>query len=617
MKKACGFFIILLSLPVLWWISTNIRTEINSAKAHEEQIADAIHLPEVQSQLPITLIDQNGQTFSEEYVEWRQPLTLQEIPQIAQEIFIASEDAHFYDHIGFDLSAIVRAVVANSNSNSASQGGSTITQQLVRMRYLSDEKTYERKLTELFYSYELEKEFDKDAILTMYLNESYFSNQVYGIGGAATYYFQKPLQELSVAEIAFIAAIPNNPSLYNPLKNFDKTKARQERLLDTLAASGAITTEDANTYKAETITLNVKNKVQNYPMYSTYVLQELRWLVAEKEGYADRLANTQSEEEKKKIKAQLDNRLNTLFQNGLTIYTALDPNKQAHDEKKMTAILGPGKLQAAGAVIDNKSREVVSIYAGKDYEKYDFHRAYQGTRQPGSAFKPLAVYAPFFETTAHTPDSKVSGGSYCVGSFCPQNYGGFTYGDVSIRTAFRYSYNTSALRLLNTVGIETAFSYLDRFNFRSIVAEDHNYAAASLGGLTYGVTALELADAYTSFIDGSYVLAHSIRKVTAADGTELFSWDTERDQIWSPKTVKYMRSLLADVVANGTGQGVYSRGNYIGAKTGTTNNYRDYWLAGLNDEYTAAVWLGYDKPQSMESLEAYKIHHKLFNVLME
>lgn len=616
MKKACGFFIILLSLPTLWWISTNIRTEINSAKAHEEQIVDAIHLPEVQSQLPVILIDQNGETFSEEYVEWRQPLTLQEIPQIAQEIFIASEDANFYEHIGFDLSAIIRAMVANSNTNSTSQGGSTITQQLVRMRYLSDEKTYERKLTELFYSYELEKEFDKDAILTMYLNESYFSNQVYGIGGAATYYFQKPLQELSVAEIAFIAAIPNNPSLYNPLKNFDKTKARQERLLDTLAASGAITTEDAITYKAETITLNVKNKVQNYPMYSTYVLQELRWLVAEKEGYADRLANTQSEEEKKKIKAQLDNRLKTLFQNGLTIHTALDPNKQAHDEKEMTAILGSGKLQAAGAVIDNKSREVVSLYAGKNYEKFDFHRAFQGTRQPGSAFKPLAVYAPLFETTTSTPDSTVSGGSYCVGSFCPQNYGGFTYGDVSIRTAFRYSYNTSALRLFNTVGIETAFSYLDRFNFRSIVEKDRNYAA-SLGGLTYGVTALELADAYTSFIDGSYVLAHSIRKVTAADGTELYSWDTARDQIWSPKTVKYMRALLADVVTNGTGQGVYSRSNYVGAKTGTTNNYRDYWLAGLNDEYTAAVWLGYDKPQSMENLEAYKIHHQLFNVLIE
>ncbi|SPT96183.1 penicillin-binding protein 4 [Lysinibacillus capsici] len=616
MKKAFGFFIIVLSLPALWWISTNIKTEINIAQAHEEQMTNAIHLPEVEAQLPVTLIDRNGQTFSEEYVEWRQPLSLQEIPQIAQEIFITSEDADFYTHIGFDLSAIIRAVVANSNSNTTSQGGSTITQQLVRMRYLSEEKTYERKLTELFYAYELEKEFDKEAILTMYLNESYFSNQVYGIGGAATYYFQKPLQELSIAEIAFIAAIPNNPSLYNPLKNYDQTKARQERLLDTLAANGAITEGEAKNYKADAITLNVKDKIQSYPMYSTYVLQELKWLIAEKEGYADRLSSTDNEEEKKKIKAQLDIRLNTLFQNGLIIHTALDPTKQQHDEEKMSAILGTSPWQAAGATIENQSREIVSLYAGKNYEKFDFHRAFQGTRQPGSAFKPLAVYAPFFETTSHTPDSIVNGGRYCVGSFCPQNYGGYTYGDVSIRTAFRHSYNTSALRLFQTVGVETAFHYLNRFHFRSIVEKDYNYAA-SLGGLTYGVTALELADAYTSFIDGSYVLAHSIRKVTALDGTELYSWDTQRDQIWAPKTVKYMRELLADVVANGTGQGVYSNSSYVGAKTGTTNDYRDYWLAGLNNEYTAAVWLGYDKPQSMKQLEEYKIHHQLFNVLLE
>lgn len=616
MKKAFGFFIIVLSLPALWWISTNIKTEINIAQAHEEQMTNAIHLPEVEAQLPVTLIDRNGQTFSEEYVEWRQPLSLQEIPQIAQEIFITSEDADFYTHIGFDLSAIIRAVVANSNSNTTSQGGSTITQQLVRMRYLSEEKTYERKLTELFYAYELEKEFDKEAILTMYLNESYFSNQVYGIGGAATYYFQKPLQELSIAEIAFIAAIPNNPSLYNPLKNYDQTKARQERLLDTLAANGAITEGEAKNYKADAITLNVKDKIQSYPMYSTYVLQELKWLIAEKEGYADRLSSTDNEEEKKKIKAQLDIRLNTLFQNGLIIHTALDPTKQQHDEEKMSAILGTSPWQAAGAAIENQSREIVSLYAGKNYEKFDFHRAFQGTRQPGSAFKPLAVYAPFFETTSHTPDSIVNGGRYCVGSFCPQNYGGYTYGDVSIRTAFRHSYNTSALRLFQTVGVETAFHYLNRFHFRSIVEKDYNYAA-SLGGLTYGVTALELADAYTSFIDGTYVLAHSIRKVTALDGTELYSWDTQRDQIWSPKTVKYMRELLADVVANGTGQGVYSNSSYVGAKTGTTNDYRDYWLAGLNNEYTAAVWLGYDKPQSMQQLEEYKIHHQLFNVLLE
>ncbi|GLC90508.1 transglycosylase domain-containing protein [Lysinibacillus piscis] len=616
MKNIFGFVIIILFFPILWWISTSILAELTTAQAHQQQIEKTIHLPEMAAQLPVTLIDRHGQVFSEEYVEWRKPLPLQDIPQIAQEIFIASEDVDFYEHIGFDLSAIIRAVVVNSNTNTSSQGGSTITQQLVRMRYLSEEKTYERKLTELFYAYELEKQFDKEAILSMYLNEAYFSNQVYGIGGAATYYFQKPLQELSIAEIAFIAAIPNNPTLYNPLKNFDNTKARQERLLDILVANGTITQQEATNYKAEAITLTIKNKVQNNPMYSTYVLQELKWLVAEQEGYTELLKNAKTKEEQQNITTQLTNRINYLLQNGITIYTALDPDKQLQDEEQINALLGEGQLQAASVVIDNQTREIVDVYAGKNYEKFDFHRAFQGTRQPGSAFKPLAVYAPLFETTTSTPDSIVNGGRYCIDSFCPQNYGGYLYGDVSIRTAFRHSYNTSALRLFNTVGVETAFSYLDRFHFRSLVAKDHTYATA-LGGLTYGVTPLELADAYTSFIDGSYSPSHSIRKVVAADGTDLYTWDTTRTPIWSPKTVQYMRELLADVVSNGTGQGIYSSSHYVGAKTGTTNDYRDYWLAGLNDHYTAAVWIGYDRPQSMQELEQLQIHHQIFNVLLQ
>ena len=185
-------------------------------------------------------------------------------------------------------------------------------------------------------------------------------------------------------------------------------------------------------------------------------------------------------------------------------------------------------MQAAGAVIENQSREIVSLYAGKNYEKFDFHRAFQGTRQPGL---PLSQWQSMHHFSKRHPIHliRLSMVVVIVWALLPQNYGGYTYGDVSIRTAFRHSYNTSALRLFQTVGVETAFDYLNRFHFRSIVEKDHNYAA-SLGGLTYGVTALELADAYTSFIDGSYVLAHSIRKVTALDGTELYSWDTQRDR---------------------------------------------------------------------------------------
>ena len=268
-------YLVICSIPITIFNWNRSKEEIVTAKTYEEKMEAAISLPQVQTQLPVTLLDHNGNIFSEEYVEWREPLTFDEFPQIVKDIFIYSEDTSFFDHIGFDVSAIARAVMANSSEQSIQQGGSTITQQLVRMRYLTEEKTYERKLIELFYAYELEQMYSKEEILEMYLNEMYFGNQVYGIASAATYYFGRPLQELTIAEIAFIAAIPNNPSLYDPLRNFENTKERQERLIDTLAKNAIVSIAEAENLKAEAIALNVKQKLQQYPAYSTYVLQRI------------------------------------------------------------------------------------------------------------------------------------------------------------------------------------------------------------------------------------------------------------------------------------------------------------------------------------------------------
>ena len=181
------------------------------------------------------MTDRNGRIFAEEYVEWRHPLPLDSIPEFMQQLFLVSEDQGFFEHKGYDVAAIVRAFAVNARSDDMSQGGSTITQQLVRMRFLTTEKTYERKFKELLYAAELEKQSTKEEILEMYLNEMFFGNQVYGIGAAATYYFDRPLDKLNPAEMAFIAAIPNNPSRYDPLRDFEQTKKRQERLLSVLS----------------------------------------------------------------------------------------------------------------------------------------------------------------------------------------------------------------------------------------------------------------------------------------------------------------------------------------------------------------------------------------------
>ncbi len=616
MKQIFGYFLILCSILLLLLVGNEVWKEVAAAKAHEEKIEASIHLPQMQAQLPVTLLDSEGTLFSEEYVEWREPLNYDEFPQIVKDIFIYSEDTAFFHHIGFDVSAIARAVMANSAEKSRQQGGSTITQQLVRMRYLSEEKTYERKLMELFYAYELEQVYEKEEILEMYLNEIYFGHQVYGIASAATYYFGRPLGELSVAQLAFISAIPNNPSLYDPVTKFANTKARQERLLDTLAKNNIISSEEAAVAKQQPIELHIKKKMQHHPAYSTYVLQELRWLVSHTEGFDERLSKTDNTEERNLISLQLDARIDQLLAGGINIYTALLPEKQAADEAAVDQILSPYDIEASAVIIDNETREIVSMFAGKNYEKLNLHRVYQTPRQPGSAFKPLIDYAPAIELLDYTPASTISGAPYCLGNFCPQNYGGGIYGNVSISTAFSWSYNTSALRLLNKVGLEQAFGYIDRFNFRSIVEEDRNYSAA-LGGLTYGVTSLEMADAYTSFIDGSYLPARAIRKVTDLEGNILYEWPDERNVIWSTKTVRHMRTLLSDVVRKGTGAGLSTNTSYIGAKTGTTNDYKDFWLAGLTENYTTAVWIGYDEPRNMQSLEKYRIHFKIFNAIMD
>lgn len=615
-RQIVGYLLIIGCFPLLYWIGDKFWNEVSSAQAHQQQFKEQIQLPEVEIQLPVIMVDRNGNLFSEEYVEWRSPVHLEEIPEVVKNIFILSEDRGFYQHIGFDVTAIMRAVMANAEQNSLEQGGSTITQQLVRMMYLSEEKTYERKLMEIFYAHKLEQLYDKDTILEMYLNEMYFGNQVYGIGSAATYYFQKPLNELSVAEIAFIAAIPNNPSLYDPIKHFDYTKARQERLIDILVAENILTVDEGNQYKQQPIQLSLKQKTQQFPAYSTFVLNEFKQLIAEQEGFKERLDNATTDEEKALIRKELDTKYKELLHSGIVIHTALDPERQERDEQSINSILTVKDLQSSAVVIDNENREIVSVYAGKDYKKWEFHRAYQGTRQPGSSFKPLMVYGPLFETTNYTPSSIVSGGKFCIGNFCPQNYGGAVYGNVSITTAFKYSLNTSAVRLLSNIGIDTAFQYVDQFQFESLVEEDKNYAAG-LGGLTYGVTTFEMADAYTSFIDGNYERSHTIRKVTDQEGNLIYQWQTERKQVWSPKTVQYMRSLLKDVVKSGTGIGVHANSSYIGAKTGTSNDYRDFWLVGLSNEYTVAVWIGYDQPKSMERIENSKIHFKIFNSIID
>ncbi|KAA0944027.1 penicillin-binding protein [Sporosarcina sp. ANT_H38] len=616
MKQFIGFIFILLSIPLLFVVQDAIAVELKNAGSFKDQIGDSIELSSPVINVPVTMKDRNGLIFAEEYIEWRDPLPLSSIPLFARQLFLESEDTGFFEHKGYDIAAIARAFAVNAATDDVSQGASTITQQVVRMRFLSTEKTYERKVTELFYAAELEKQSTKDEILEMYLNEMYFGHQVYGIGAAATFYFSKPLDTLNEAEMAFLAAIPNNPTLYDPLKHFDRTKVRQERLLSVLTKNRVLTTEEAEAHKNTTIKLRLKEKVNGFPAYSTYALAELTDLIAESEGLSKKITNAKDAAEKIALETLVKQRTAEVLSKGVIIETALNPEKQRRDEQTISSLLNPEGVQAGAAVIDNETREIVSVFAGKDYKKADFHRAFQAVRQPGSVLKPLLVYAPLFESSSYTENTPINSSNICIGSYCPTNIGGSVYGNVTVKEAFRQSHNTAAVRLLQIVGIDEAFSFIEPFGFKSITEKDRNYAAA-LGGFSKGMTPIELAGAYSSFIDGKYIPAHAIHAVKDRAGNVLYKWPDEQEEVWSPATVTKIRSMMSDVVLNGTGRGIPYTTSYTGAKTGTTNHYKDLWVGGLNDNYTTSVWVGYDKPQSIKNLSDQKLHLRIFSALLK
>ncbi|WP_404404535.1 transglycosylase domain-containing protein [Jeotgalibacillus malaysiensis] len=611
MRMTIGFTGVLLLVPLCIFLWVEMDKEMKTQAAFQQAVSEKVDVDQIQSNETSFLLDKDGNRFAQGSSGVRLYATDEEIPQFLKDVTVYSEDQNFYDHIGFDAGAIIRAVVKNLVFTHIQQGGSTITQQLARNLYLTQDKTYNRKMTELFYANELEKKLSKDEILSAYLNIIYYSNGVYGIKGASMYYFDKDLHELSKAEMAFLAAIPNNPSKYDPINNFDQAKVRQERLLDVMVLEEMMDREEAEALKAEPITLQQYENTDLYPDYAVYVEYELKQLIAEQEGFKDRLNRAEKSSVREQISQELSQRTNEVLGSGIMIHTALDPALQQKTVAAVNENLPYKGVEGAAVLINNVSREIVGIAGGKNYQKYNFNRAYQAVRQPGSAIKPLIVYGPYIDTFQPFLSQMVNANSFCIDNYCPENYGGVEYGDVSLSRAFLLSLNTPAARLMNETGIDLSFNYLNAFDFDSVQPGDRTLAAAS-GGFTYGMSPLELTDAYTSFIDGSYTPAHAIRMVTDTAGNVLYEWEDKKIPVWSAQTTSKMRELLNTAAVSGTGSPAYLNKPYIGIKTGTTNEWADYWTVGLTDQYTGGVWVGYDLPENMRSIETDRPAHMIW-----
>ena len=606
LRSIIGWFLLILLIPIFVYTLIASGQEAQVMKPLDEVLDEKIDSKLKDSGLVQNsyMYDSDGALISEIVSDHQNRVFVpyKNIPENVKQLFLTSEDRHFFQHKGFDFMGMVRAAATNFKKGGIDQGASTITQQLTRNLYLSHERSFDRKLTELLYSYQLEKKLSKEEIFEKYLNTIYFNNGVYGIGSAASFYFSKPLKSLSLAEMAFICAIPNNPTLYDPLKHFDYTKTRQERLLKELKNAGVISKKEYKKAVKQKIKLDIKEKKDAYPDYTTYVNDEFTKLVSSSEGFDERLKKAKTKEEKKKIEKELSNRITVLLTKGVKIYTALDPAMQNRVVQQVNSKLPYEGVQGGAVVINHQTHQVVAMSGGKDYKKYDYNLAYQAYRQPGSSIKPLLDYGPYIEETGATAGSMIDASRFCSRDYCPNNYNEKTYGTVSLKTAFKYSYNTPAVRMLNQIGVQKGFSYLKPFGFKKIVKEDYLLPSA-LGGFTFGFSPLEMADAYTTFANnGSYTANHAITKVTDLKGKTLFKWKDKPKQVFSIRTNNQMRTLLSAVVKEGTGKKANFGGGYRGGKTGTSNDFRDLWFVGLTDVYTMSVWVGKEAKGNVEFL---------------
>ena len=544
-------------------------------------------------------------------------LEFSEIPFFVKRALITTEDRNFYKHSGVDVKAIARAVVALvKNDGEITQGGSTITQQLARNIFLTHEVTFQRKIKEMFLSLELEKTYSKNDILEFYINNIYFSNGYYGIEAASRGYFGKTVTKLSVAEMAFLCAIPNNPSKYDPFLNSDETTKRKNRILKQMLEQEDIDKEMYDEALFETIVL-VSTKIEKKNYVETYAKYCATVALMEYSGFEFRYTfdNEEDKNEYEEVYQMLYAEFSAkLYTGGYRIYTSIDMEKQELLQQNIDEQLsyytgtyneGVYEFQGAATCIDNSTGKVVAVVGGRSQEQsgYSLNRAYQSYRQPGSTIKPILTYAPILER-GYNPDTIVTDKKIVNGPInSPNRYDG----DITLRYAIEKSKNTIAWDLYEKLTPNTAIQYLLDMNFKRIVKQDY-VPATSIGGMTYGVSTVEMASAYSALEnDGQFRSPTCIKKITDADfkiiidniNLESDTTTIDSKQIYEVNAARTMTEILTGVLKRGTAVNYQVHNAVCAAKTGTTNENKDVWFVGYSNYYTTSVWVGYDLPKEI------------------
>jgi len=536
---------------------------------------------------PLIIMDKNGEIVSEQYSVKYTAVPLSEMPETLIMAIIAVEDHRFYEHSGVDLIGIFRSAFNNLRSGSIVGGGSTITQQLAKNLFYTSEQTYSRKIKEAVTALRIEAKFDKDKILELYLNQIYFGEGTWGVQDAAQVYFGKDIQNITLSEAALLAALPKAPTSYSPFQNEEKAKDRRNLILKLLYDQKSI---DQTTYdQAINATIELRDwdlpgLRGKFPGYVDYVMEE----AMTQYGYS----------------------FEELQTSGLTIYTQMDPIVQSAIEAtyKMDELFPESAdevmVQSGAVVLDPSTGGIRGMigYRGP-YFYQGLNRATQLKRQPGSAIKPLAVYAPALEK-GFTPNSILIDEKTDFNGYSPSNYDDRYQGRMTLYNALIHSINVPAVALLNEIGVEAGLDFLNKTGI-PMHKDDRNLSIA-LGGFTEGVSPLEMAQAYSVFPNlGTMYKAHAITKITLSSGEIQLEVVEEAVEVMRPENAYTMTQMLMGVISEGTGKNAALNRPSAG-KTGTTelpstqdykgvSGARDVWFVGYTPELVTAVWVGYDK----------------------
>ncbi|MEF2968991.1 PBP1A family penicillin-binding protein [Paenibacillus sp. M1] len=545
-------------------------------------------LPVANSDRNSVLLDREGSavTVFSDGERNRQSVALPEISPWLIKATLSTEDRQFYNHWGFDLKGMARALLVNLKSMDKVQGASTLTQQLARNLYLTHERTWSRKMKEAMYTAQLEMKYSKDEILNMYLNEIYYGHGAYGIEAAARLYFGKPAKELDLAESAMLAGVPKGPTYYSPYNHMKNAKDRQKTVLAAMVTTGEITEAEADKAYAEILSFQSQEQratVSKAPFFRDYV----RSVVVDELGIDESL----------------------LEHGGLRIYTTLDLNAQAAAEEAVaTGLTGTDELEAALVSIDPRSGEIKALVGGRNYAQSQYNHVFATTRQPGSSFKPimyLSALASGKLTSASKFNSQPTLFHYDDNrkTYSPKNFGDKYLGDIDMRQAIAASDNIYAVNTIMTVGAEQVVELGRKMGITSPLQ-----AVPSLALGTSPVSPFEMATAFAVISNqGRSVKPVAVLKITDAEGHTLYEAPSyQQEQVVEPAAAYVLTQLMESVFeTGGTGNRVSSEiKRPVAGKTGTTST--DAWLVGFTPELSTAVWVGYDKGKTLGTAESRK-----------